>query len=318
MFQQQELMRITALIGVICSPHLGFTAVVPVARPINSSPIGALSPNITTVGTNIDSRFHIETHVLDILVDQIDCLMNVVIAMGKLSAREFTGPIEPTRYRDPRYPSVLIMTRSPARGGPIEARFLLWGLYLGIRLKLQLNDWRLPEFILFWEGERVGSISFRTYDPRNSLQGSNSTDSLTQTSTKFSNSDASSIHTNTTQTPNPIMAIDVQLTSFGASLPKINLFMAVFECYLYVAPKFTGEVLLAFSVTPLPYNVVLRLRPVFRTEEPFFEYGVAGLALATVPSELIFERHQQWTEVSFKYLVNGFLVGQGEIVRAQP
>lgn len=320
MFQQKGFMRTIALIGVTYSPRLGSTTTIPLAQSINSSPIDSLSANITTVGANIDSRFHIETNFLNILVNQNDCLMNVVIAMGILSAKQFTGPVESTTYHDPRYPRVFITTKSPATGGPIEARFLLWGLYLGIRPMLQTNDWRLPQFILFWDGERVGSISFGTSDSRLPLQGSNSTESLTQRSTNSSNPNALSIHTNGTQTasPNPISKIDVEPTSFGAPQPKINIFMAVLECLLYLAPQTTTEGLLAFSATPFPYNVVLRLRPVFRTQEPFFDYGVAGLALATVPSKLISQRHQRWTEVKFNYVLDGVLVGKGEIARARP
>ena len=319
--QQKRFMPIIDLICVICLARLGFTATVPLAQSIDSSPVDPLSANITSVAANIDSRFHIESYVEDILVNENDCLMNVIITMGYLSAGEFTRPIEPTIYRDSRYPSVSILIFGPdvGGGGPIEARFLLWGLYSGLRPMLQLNDWRLPEFILFWEGEKVGSISVATFGPQLSLQGSNSTNFLTQRPTKSSNSKDTSSHINTTQpaSPNPTIAIKVEPTSFGAALPKINIFMVVLECLLYLARKSSDEVLLAFSVTPFPpYNVVLRLQPIFRTQEPFFDYGVAGIGLPTVPSKLISERHQQWTEVSFDYVVGSVLIGKGEIARA--
>lgn len=111
--------------------------------------------------------------------------------------------------------------------------------------------------------------------------------------------------------------IDVEPTSFGASLPQINIFMAVLECFLYLAPKTSGEILLAFSVTPFTYDVALRLEPIFRREEPFFDHGVAGLGLATVPSKMISERHQQWTEMGFNYKVDDALIEMGEIVRGR-
>lgn len=316
---------ILTLIGVICSAHLGSAVTIPLAQTINSSPIDPMLTNITTVGAHIDSRFSITTTFLDTAIDENDCLMNVIIAMASLSAKIFTRPIEPPTYRDDRHPSVIILARSPPGGGLIEVRFLLWGLYLGIRSMLQEKDWRIAEFTLSWEGAIVGYLSFGQFGAQHSLQESNnssySTDFLTQKkSTESSNTSAISGHINTiTQiaSPNPAFYIEVDPTSFGASLPKINIFMAVLECLVYLAPRESDEVLLAFGVIPSPYDVALRLRPIFRTEEPFFDYGIAALGLPTIPSKLISERHQQWTEVAFNYKVNDVLVGKGDIVRAR-
>lgn len=322
MFPQMGSVLILTLIGVICSARLVSAATIPLAQTIDPSPIDPLLTSITTVGAHIDSRFSITTTFLDIAIDENDCLMNVIIAMASLSAKIFTRPIEPPTYRDDRHPSVIILARSPPGGGLIEVRFLLWGLYLGIRSMLQGKDWRSAEFTLSWEGARVGYLSFGQFGAQHLLQGSNnSTGFLTQKkSTDSSNTSAISGHINTiTQiaSPNPAFYIEVDPTSFGASLPKINIFMAVLECLLYLAPRESSEVLLAFSVIPSPYDVALRLQPIFRTEEPFFDYGIAALGLPTIPSKLISERHQQWTEVAFNYKVNDVLVGKGEIVRAR-
>ncbi|CAF9939179.1 MAG: hypothetical protein ALECFALPRED_008009 [Alectoria fallacina] len=247
--QQKRFMHIIDLICVICLARLGFTATVPLAQSIDSSPVDPLSANIPSVGANIDSRFHIEFHVGDILVNENDCLMNLIIAMGYLSAGEFMRPIEPTRYRDPRYPSVFIVIRGPDVGG---------------------RDRSKPAFF--------SGASILASD-----QGSNSTDFLIQRPTKSSNLNATSSHTNTAQPapPNPTTAIKVETTSFGAALPKIDIVMAVLECLLYLARRSSDEVLLAFSVTPYPHNVVLRLQPICRN--PFSITELRELAFPPCP-----------------------------------
>ena len=50
-------------------------------------------------------------------------------------------------------------------------------------------------------------------------------------------------------------------------------------------------------------------------EPPSFEYSVAALGLAIVPSWLISERHEEWTETTIDYRVSDNLVARGAIVR---
>ena len=65
----------------------------------------------------------------------------------------------------------------------------------------------------------------------------------------------------------------------------------------------------------MPYDVNLRLTPVFRTQEPFLDYGVAEIALALVSNHFLLETLPQWTEVKFDYKINGVLVGRGSILK---
>ena len=128
------------------------------------------------------------------------------------------------------------------------------------------------------------------------LQGANSTGRLIRRSARSSNISLSLIN----------------------SVPDLQNrhFMAVLDAFVYVAPKTNEELTRTFGVIPVRYNMALRMRPIsFREDPPFFEYRKAALGSATVPSDLLCERHEEWTETTLNCRVNGTLVGGGEIVR---
>ena len=321
MLKHEWLMRIITLLGLLCSARLVSSAKIPHGQSIDSSSNDVLSAsnlagNITAVGAN--PFFRITTNYLDTDIDENDCVMNVIIAMGHLSAKTFTQPIEPRAYGDNHFPSVLIITRSSAGGELIEPRFLVWGLYSGIIPMIRDDKWKVAEITLFWHESIIGYISFEaTIIVRHSLQGPKDTSVQSQRSTPPLDSLAlynpvTPVQHNSSQ-QNPSFFIDVELTGFGDPIPKIDIFMAVLECFLYLAPMTTGMALDAFRVYPFTYDVTLQLAPVSRLEEPYFDYGVASLGLSTVPLKFFTERRQRWTEVDFAYLVDDFLVGRGSI-----
>ena len=173
---------------------------------------------------------------------------------------------------------------------------------------LQGNNWKIPEFTLSWERREE---AHHHAESRRWLQGTDSTGLLTQRSASSSN--RSSITPSVSQGLG--LYLIVEPTTYGAAIFKIGVLMAVLDSF-YVVPKTSDELTRPFSVIPVPYNVALRMQTVlFREEPPFFEYRDAALGLATVPSLLIFERHEDWTETTFDYRVNGDLVGRGDIVR---
>ena len=319
MLQQKWSKCLIFLLAVFSYTRLSFAATIPPLQSIDSSANDVQSANITTVGV-IDPHFRVTTNFQDIDVREDDCVMNVIIAMGILAMR-FTGPVAPQTYRDERYPGCFIQTRSPARHSMIEARFLVWGLYSGIRPMIQNDNWKLAEFTLIWEGHIVGFISFGTARTApHALQGSQKSRVQTRRSTTaLLNSLAISSHIKSplgnSSVPNPSYYIDVIPTVYGEPLPKTSVFMAVLECLLYLAPKPTSDVLLAFSVHPMPHDVDLRLWRMFLPGELFLDYGVAGLGLSAILSNFIAARRQQWTEVNFDYRLNGVLVGRGSILR---
>ena len=321
MLKHEWLMRTITLLGILCSARFGSTATLPHGKSTDSSSNDVLSANspagnITTIGAN--PFFRVIINYLDTDIDENDCVMNVIIALGHLSAKTFTDPIEPRGYSDPRYPSVLIVTTSPAGGELIEPRFLVWGLYSVIKPMLRDNKWKVAESTLIWGESIVGFISFEaTGITLHSIQGSKDTSVQSRTSTPPLDSLALYSPVDPTQhnssQPNPSFYIDVELTSVGDPIRKIDIFMAVLECFLYLAPKETREALVAFSIYPSPYDVTLRLEPQLRTQQPFFDYGAAALGLPAVPSKFFTERRQRWTEVGFAYLVDDVLVGTGSI-----
>ena len=318
MLQQQWSKRLIFLLAVLSYTRLIFAATIPPIQSIDSSANDVLLANMTSVGV-IDPHFRVMTNFQDIGVNEDDFVMNVIIAMGIL-AMSFTGPVAPRTFRDERYPSCFIQTRSPGRESMIEARFLVWGLYSGIRPMIQNDNWKLAEFTLLWEGHIVGFISFGTAKTApHALQGFQNSEVQSRRSTAPPNSLAISSHINpslgNSSAPNPSFYIDVKPTVYGDPLPKTSVFMAVLECLLYLAPKPTSDALLAFSVHPMPYDVVLHLWPMLQPGEVFFDYGVAGLGLSAIPSKFIAQRRQQWAEVNFDYRLNGVLVGRGSILR---
>ena len=147
------------LLPVICSAGLGLSATMLLGQSIYSSPIDLVSVNITSFETCVDSCFIISSRFLDRPIDEKDCLMNAIIAMGSLSAsaRSFTRALDLMIVTDPGYSRVLIFVRR----GQLKVCFLLWGFCHDIRSMLQGNNWKIPEFTLFWEGREVGFPSCR-------------------------------------------------------------------------------------------------------------------------------------------------------------
>ena len=322
MLQQKWSKSLIFILAVFSYTRLSYAATIPPIQSIDLSANDVPSANITIVGA-IDPDFRVTTNFQDVDVEEDDCVMNVIIAMGIL-ARSFTEAVRPRTFRDERYPGCFILTRSPTRGSMIEARFLVWGLYSGIKPMIQNGNWKLAEFTLLWEGRTVGFISFGTAKTSGpyTLQGSqNSRVQSPRSTTAPPNPLAISSHINSPQgnssAPNPSFFIDVKPTVYGDPVPKTSVFLAVLECLLYLAPKPTSDALLPLSVHPRPHDVDLRLWSVSRpgSGELFLDYGVAGLGLSTIPSISIAARPQQWAEVGFEYRLNGILVGRGSILK---
>lgn len=326
MLQHEGLKRVILLLSALCSARSASSAIIPPLQLTSSSPNdifpeGHSTGNTTAVG-DIDPGFRIKATYSDVDIPENDCLMNVIIAMGIVSAGEPFKDIKPTTYVDARYLGARVLTRSTSIDGTILSTYVLWGLYQAIRPMMQWNRWKEAEFTLLMHGETVGFISFRkTGFLPPSLQDSTNTIAQSRRFTPPSgaldiyNSANPSQKRNSSQ-PNPIDAIDVRPTSFRDSMRKTHFFMAVVECFLYLGPKTPRDPLSAFSVAPLPYDATMRLAPVPRKEAPFFDYGDAALGLATVPSKFISEYRQKWTEVKFDYYVDEVLVGHGSITRA--
>ena len=321
MLQQKWSKCLSFLLTVFLITRLSFAATMPPIQTIDSSANDVLSANVTTVGV-IDPHFRVMTNFQDIDVNGDDCVMNVIIAMGIL-ARSFTGSVESRTFRDERYPGCFIHTRTPPRDSMIEARFLVWGLYSGIRPMIQNSNWKLAEFTLLWDRRIVGFISFGTAKTApHALQGSRNSRVQSRRSTTASpNSLAISSPIEpplgNSSAPNPSFYIDVKPTVYGEPLLKTSVFLAVLECLLYLAPKPTSDALVALSVNPMPHDVVLNLWPMLQPGEIFLDYGVAGLGLSTIPSNFLAQRRQQWAEVNFDYRLNNVLVGRGSILKSR-
>lgn len=319
-------MRIIFLLGVLCSARLASSAKLPSLQLTSPSsddvmPGGNSISNTSAVG-DIDPGFRIKATYSDVDIPENDCLMNVIIAMGTVSAGKPFEHIKPTTYVDPRYVGARVLTSSTSMDGMIISSYVLWGLYQAIRPMIQWNSWKEAEFTLLLNGETVGFISFRkTGFLPPSLQDSTNTTSQSRRSTPPSGALTIYNPTNPSQRAssqhNPIDAVDVRPTSVRKSMRKIHFFMAIVECFLYLGSKTPREPLAAFSVAPLPYDATMRLAPVPHAEGPYFDYGDAALGLATLPSKFISEYQQKWMEVQFDYYVDEVLVGHGSITRAR-
>ena len=65
-----------------------------VASSVQSS-IDLVSANITSLGARVDSRSTISGGFPYRSIDQNDCLMSTIIAMGEVSPRSFTRVLDP-------------------------------------------------------------------------------------------------------------------------------------------------------------------------------------------------------------------------------
>lgn len=208
----------------------------------------------------------------------------------------------------------------------METRFLVWGLYLGIKDMIRSNRFKSVQFILRWEGQIVGLISIKSRVGSLSLPGGNSTNSTNDLQQRSSsnqlnpfaseNPDGASFNLSvplTLSSPNTELAVEVM--SSGVPLPKYSIILAVIDGILAVAPHTTRDAVEDLvQVDPeAPYGAMLKVLPEQAgSGRPYLTYGLTSIAIRQIPAAMLM-RLRQWAEIDFSILIDGVLVAKGSL-----
>ena len=303
------------------------------AQPLNSLALTSTTSRnpANPVGPSpIDPRFAMQPLYEAVDLDEDHCLVATVQFMGLLGSARSDEPFPTKTYFDDRFPNVEIANHSPRTGGTIEARFLVWGLYLGVKDMIVTDRFKNVQFVLRWEGQIVGIITIRNQaGPRSLLSGTNSTTDMERRSSSSSSNqlhnlsaseslDGTSFNLsipNTLSTPNTLVTVRTEF--LDELLPKTSIIMALMEGILAVASQLPrARVLDPVHAEPaFPYDATLEVLPVLtRHGEEYLTFGIVALAIRQIPAALLLQKGE-WVEVEFRILVEGTLVARGDLLQ---
>ena len=304
--------------GLSQTPALGNRS--PVIGPDAPGTQPLPTTNISLLGDIIDERFTINVRVATEKVSGEQCLMNLLKTLVQLSFEDFEQVYSVGTYTYPDYPDVTMsITEASPKIVPLTHRFVIWGICNTVRSMFNTSGIRGMIIILFWNESgksgaqvAVGNILIKpTHEP--GIGASNHTRNLTGLARRsetlppglgFSNLiGIGEAGTNTA--PANVDPLVVFAELYGSVLPLQDVFICIFVALTYMASHPTTGTMGEWGIKDLDTEV--RFDWVIdhsRTEPPFFEWGYAIRALASIP-ELMF-RKKRFGEVKV-------LVGYGKV-----
>ena len=295
-------------------------AVVPLYNaigPTNFLPNGTSSPRLGT----IDPRFTATYRQGQERLSASSCLMSAVNAMMELALENMTEPISVRPYTEPGYPEVTIEPIVSHSRRRVEARFLLWGVWEGIRWMINQRSFRDLVIGAHWDGIRVSSIWIRGNVGQLSVAGGNDTLDMMAGPAK------TSTHNATVVPPRGLSMVDarkalndqhltVSVTHVGEALGITEVFVAVFAALEYMAHFPSTDEVVRFQISPDDEDTSIGILEHSRAPAsgpPFLEYQWVILAIAQIPGYMLQER--RFTEVIIEILVNLIPIGEGFLSR---
>ena len=200
-------------------------------------------------------------------------------------------------------PYVTVDFRAPepwGRWGPdIEARFLIWGLYAGVKPMITFGNYNPVEITLKWDGQVVGYIDILPWTTPRSL-GMNHVPSLSILPLETPDGSRSQP--------------DIHFTSYGAPMARSTVVLTILNTLVTLAPNNEWGLVQAFQVSaPPPFEANLKLQPLSPQPsgaEPF-EYIYIFHGLQIIVYDGLF--HGQWRACKFDFLIDDVVVCKGSM-----
>ena len=264
----------------------------------------------------IDPRFSATYWYGQDRLSATSCLMNAANAMMELALENFTGPIDLRNYVDPNYPEVMVTSMAAGRRQTIEARYVLWGVWEGIRWMINHQSFRDLVIGAYWDDTLMCNIWIRAGRRQLSLAGRNGTLDL------IARSERKSIHNTTVaaqgltemHVKNPLndQHLTITVTRTGEMLGITESFIAVFAALEYMAHFPSAEKLHRFQLSPDNEGTKIGIQDHIvapTVGPPLFDYQSAILSVAQIPAYMLQQR--RFTEVIIEIAVDGVSVGEG-------
>ena len=266
----------------------------------------------------IDPRFSVTYRPGQTRLSATSSLMNAVNAMMELALEDFTEPIAVRNYVAPGYPEVAIVPTALGLGHRVEARFLLWGVWEGIRWMANHRDFRDLLIRAHWTGILMCTIRIRGALEKPSAASRNVSLSLIARSENISIHDTTAVSTQglrNVDVRNPLndQHVTVSVIELGARLGMLEVFIAVFAALEYVAHFPSTDEVDAFQLSADGEDIMIGVvgntrAPAFIP--PYLEYQWVILSIAQIPEYMI-QVQRRFTEVVIEIAVDGVPLGEG-------
>lgn len=291
-------------------------AVIPLSNGINQTGFLYNVTNAPRLGS-IDPRFTTTYDQGQGRLSATSCLMGAVNAMMELALENFTEPIATRNYVDPDYPEVVVVPIALAQGLRVEARYLLWGVWAGIRWMMSHQSFREVVIGGYWDGIQVCDIWIRGPWGQLSIAGSNGTLGLSARSEEMSVRNATVESTqglSMMDIRNPLnnQHLTVSVTHLGEALGITEVFRVIFAVLEYMAQFPSTDEVITFQVWPDDEDTsiaILEHAQAPAVRPPFLEYQWAILSVGQIPAYML--RQRRFREVVIEIFVDGVQLGEG-------
>lgn len=316
-------MRCFVSMTIVALATESLAATIPPTDNISLPRIDNLLVNATALNA-IDPRFTTTTQRQGPNLDVDAFLFSVVNAMATFALLNFN---EATIARTPTgvgSPGVVIEPRAAQRGGTIENRFLVWGLYAGVRGLIFFEIFQEVELTLNWDGIAVGYLKIMKSRTPLTLPASGNTSTLALPYVEQEDSPSPHVTardigvTGDLAFPNLPEATrpEVHFTKSGKPLRVDGVIITILRFLLNIAPFDKDAPLRPIQVSgPSPYEVTILMGPnrpaQGRAIQPF-TYAMAALSLLSVPQRAL--ARGVWREARFDVMLGDVAVGKGAVV----
>ena len=315
------------LVAIITPILISLAAVTTAAAVIGLSssevePLGVLH-NVTgakpRVGA-IDPRFSVTYQQGQTRLSATSSLMNAANAMMMLALENFTELIAVRNFVDLDYPEVIIVPLTPL-GQSVEPRFLLWGVWEGIRWMINHRDFRDLSVRTRWNGVPLCTIWIRGAWEKLSAASRNDTLSLMARSEDISMHGAAAVSTQglrdvDVRDPLNDQHLTVSVIHVGVALGILEVFLAIFAGLEFMA-QFPGtDQVDAFQISPDSEDIMIGIvgnTVAPRSIPPYLEYQWAILSMAQIPQYML--QHSRFSEVVIAIAVDGVPVGEASLFK---
>lgn len=324
--------RCTLLIALLISLQSScFAAYLPHPSTSSKIPLDPSSSNTTL--TVPDQRFSVTPVYWGPKLRSTACLFIATDTMANLALNDFYGEVVETIFDFDEHPGVVIAVLPVDwhKGGEMDRRFAVWGLYLAVFDMMKRSQWTCNTFHLFWEGKEVGTLGFSrgvvrhsalTADSANS-QGLLSLSNVTSTATTLTPSLLSANGSDVLSAPKSltdevVLSVNVELK--GKIMPINNVFIAVLGALSDLAAIGNKDGRLsAYSYRQAPVKAFLNFATLGYHPlgpPPFLTYRHVIEALAHLPGVMFEQR--VFSEADMVLKLDDVDVGMGLLRQLRP
>lgn len=323
---------LNATVGHICfwfaclCTTVNTLAIISPSQTLSTTFTNSQSLNTTLFSSDIDPNFGIIANYAETNIPITPCLMNIVELLGNYAELDWLSSV---RVRQgvvlPSYPQIEFAVIPNAPASSVEVRFVIWGIWVGIRDMVSRNIFCEAEFELYWE-EKVVAFIYITKpidlgpSSSNETLGTDGPLMLSPTSNGTASVmlDSSNSTTDLSNTPNE------GGFSWSPLYPRSAKTLTIFEVFLTViagiknaAPhpaldKIPGPYASAAVNVDASLQIYLYKRRSPRPRPPFFQYIHVIEALKLVPAYMLAQG--RFAELYFQMQVNDIPVGDGYLI----